>query len=106
VQILVPNRPLITPSSGYAVKLVTTKGRQRIHITVLGTVAAQQVNIAHDQSTLESLSPLVPPGSGGISILQSTGTVEVEWEGDLWALGAATNTNPCWIEFDCTSTLD
>lgn len=100
MQVNVPN----SASGVAAVKLVTARGTQKIHITVLSATATNAVNIGHDRGTLEGYSALLPAGGGGIQITQAEGTVEVEWSGDLWAIGNPANSGTSvWLEFDCSS---
>jgi hypothetical protein len=66
--------------------------RRKLHLTVL--TAARTIRLSHNRVDLE-------PGSvGGLPITDVTGTVEMEWEGDLWINGIAGNAGVSRVELD------
>jgi hypothetical protein len=53
--------------------------------------------LARDRSILDNESATNP---GGLVITDVTGTVELEWEGDLWMHGITANAGTTFVELD------
>ena len=69
--------------------------RRKLHATVL--TAARTIRLARDRSILDNESATNP---GGLVITDLTGTVELEWEGDLWVHGITANAGTTFVELD------
>lgn len=78
--------------------------RRKVHITVLfpAPPAVGIISLAKDRDTLESPPPFGAAGAqpAGIPVTNATGTAEIEWLGDLWAIGDPTNPAVPRVEFD------
>jgi hypothetical protein len=71
--------------------------RRKIHATVL--TPSRTVRLARDRSVLDNEST-ANPNPGGLTINDTTGTVELEWEGDLWIHGVLANAGTTFLELD------
>lgn len=76
--------PVNFANNQFARLLGTCKPGHKVHLFVID--AANAIFIAKQRGILE-----VPSGSlqPGIKILQSTGPVEINWEGEVWYFGNA-----------------
>jgi len=79
-----------------AVRIAIFSVEKHVRLTVL--TPASTVRLAHDRGSLESPPPYV--GTSGMIITDTDRQNYITWQGEMWALGDATNAGNVAMEVD------
>jgi hypothetical protein len=83
------------PNTKPAYRLGSAKAGQKIHLLI--TTVGVTVRFAADRNTLELDTPF--GGSQGLQFTSTNGVIEMQWSGEIWALGIAANAVSPVVDF-------
>jgi hypothetical protein len=86
------------PNAKPAYRLGSARQGQKIHLIV--NTAGVTVRLAADRNSLELDTPF--GGPQGLQFTSADAVIEMQWSGEIWALGVAANASNPVVDFSVT----